>query len=566
MIDSAHLTEAGGVPFVPVAAASGAMSPTDETDTSIDIASSEYFDAPQWRPMATDTESRASTSENDEKENIFPDIPPAILPSDDITGPQDEIYDNLASLAEVSPSPSAVIPRAPPTTPATPKREIKLVTAGSSAADWFTRGFVGFHGKKEVKEEKPTVAEEKVDELHTQEKVDRLKANVVNLVDSHPQDLKIDPATAVAGTAKMTRTSSFLMVILIEVDIPVEPLGLTAADNHTGPSTIVVNASVTFNLYRPYLRRAVSSPIPEKQPIPEIEQDITTTLPEDRLQSTMPVEPNEALTPDDKSDGSVVFVKPATSNEDAEGVKRKWFREEMRQSPVSTSCVRCTDYQERDGNWTVGEEGDDDHPANMVVTSMKQSVSSISTDFIYVDDGDRPAAKSLVVIPMDINDDIVAEPVTSPPTPADSSVMSAEVHVESVTVQAVKAKYIIIAGKVQKIEDIMKHETPPPETDDTQETPSLEPPPTEVVLPKIKKPKYPPRKSFKNKRETKHKRKPSLENSSDGWSTETEMDDTPIIPKSVDDGGHIEVPGLVTQVTVLETVQVYHLHARKLTL
>jgi|SRR5947207_998976 len=50
-------------------------------------------------------------------------------------------------MEEASPAPSTVVPRAPPTTPATPKREIKLVTAGSSAADWFTHGFVGITSK-----------------------------------------------------------------------------------------------------------------------------------------------------------------------------------------------------------------------------------------------------------------------------------------------------------------------------------------------------------------------------------------------------------------------------------
>ena len=118
-----------------------------------------------------------------------------------------------------------------------------------------------------------------------------------------------------------------------------EPLGLGTVDNPIGSGTIVVNASLTFNVYRPYIRRSVNvdSPPPvttEKPHIPDIEQDITKSIPEDPFQSTMAVEPQEELTPDDRSDGSVVLVKAATSNEDADGVKRRWFREEMRQSPV----------------------------------------------------------------------------------------------------------------------------------------------------------------------------------------------------------------------------------------
>jgi hypothetical protein len=130
------------------------------------------------------------------------------------------------------------------------------------------------------------------------------------------------------------------MMLTFQVDIPVEPLRLATVDNPTGAGTIVVNASLTFNLYRPYIRRTVnmdSTPpvTSEKQPPADMEQDITQTIPEDPFQPTMAIEPQEALTPDDKSDGSVVLVKAATSNEDAEGVKRRWFREEMRQSPVS---------------------------------------------------------------------------------------------------------------------------------------------------------------------------------------------------------------------------------------
>jgi hypothetical protein len=51
-------------------------------------------------------------------------------------------------IGDVSPTTSIIVPRAPPTTPATPKREIKLVTAGSRAADWFTHGFVGITSKE----------------------------------------------------------------------------------------------------------------------------------------------------------------------------------------------------------------------------------------------------------------------------------------------------------------------------------------------------------------------------------------------------------------------------------
>ena len=198
----------------------------------------------------------------------------------------------------------------------------------------------------------------------------------------------------------------------------------------------------------------------------------------------------------------------------------------------------------------MGEEGEGNRLGNVVVTSMERSVSSISTDFVYVESGDNHPP---VVIPMDINDDIVAEPVTPSPAHAVPATMNDDVHVESVTVQAVKAKYIIVAGKVQRVEDVVKHDTPPQEADN-QETSSEEPSSAETAGPTVDKPGYPRRKINTGEQETKLRRKPSFEASSDGWSTEAEIEDTPIVPKHTDDG--VEVIGLVTQVTVVEPVQV----------
>jgi hypothetical protein len=207
MIGSMYLTETAGLAVIPYAGVGDGMSATDAMDRSVDTTPSEYFDPPQWRPLATDTESRPSTSENDEKENVIPDIPASSLLSDEVAAPQDKMGDNLPSLAEVSPSPSTVVPRAPPTTPATPKREVRLVTAGSSAADWFTRGFLP--SKNEVRDEKPAAPVEKVDTLPAPEKTDGLKADLGNLMGGLPNDVEIDPETAVAGTAKMIRMIPF---------------------------------------------------------------------------------------------------------------------------------------------------------------------------------------------------------------------------------------------------------------------------------------------------------------------------------------------------------------------
>lgn len=112
--------------------------------------------------------------------------------------------DHLSSLAEtgdISPTPSTVVPRAPPTTPATPKREIKLVTAGSSAADWFTRGFVGMT----LKDLKPSVKETVPVNLEpsSPEKV-AIPPELVNLIDPFSKPEQTAPAVVDYGTASMT--------------------------------------------------------------------------------------------------------------------------------------------------------------------------------------------------------------------------------------------------------------------------------------------------------------------------------------------------------------------------
>jgi len=70
-------------------------------------------------------------------QDILPSTAPTQPPSENLS------TDPAEDSAELSPTPSITVPHAPPTTPITiPKREIKLVTASSSAAEWFTRGFV----------------------------------------------------------------------------------------------------------------------------------------------------------------------------------------------------------------------------------------------------------------------------------------------------------------------------------------------------------------------------------------------------------------------------------------
>ena len=149
MIDSLSSNEIAGLFPIPAAAVFGTWFPTDATDTSMDVVSSECIDAPQWRTSAaqTDIDSRA----------INPKMPPATFPFNNIATLQAQCYDKQVPPAAPSSSPGTVVPFGCPTTPATPasaKKEMNVMAAESRVADWFTRGFVEFPGRGEVKEDK----------------------------------------------------------------------------------------------------------------------------------------------------------------------------------------------------------------------------------------------------------------------------------------------------------------------------------------------------------------------------------------------------------------------------
>ena len=87
--------------------------------------------------------------------DAFQDIP---QPTEPTQPPLENLStDPVEAGTAVSPALSITVPRAPPSTPITiPKREIKLVTARSRAAEWFTHGFVvsasknSYHSAKNV--------------------------------------------------------------------------------------------------------------------------------------------------------------------------------------------------------------------------------------------------------------------------------------------------------------------------------------------------------------------------------------------------------------------------------
>lgn len=120
---------------------------------------------------------------------------------------------------------------------------------------------------------------------------------------------------------------SVLIIAKFEVDMPVDE-GVLAAF-----------ISFSADLFRPYVRRPIditstivsASSIPEKRPVTGDSNEQTPTSPPEPADSEASQDESSA---DDKLDGSIVVVKNAM-NVDEEIIKRRWYREEMRQSPVS---------------------------------------------------------------------------------------------------------------------------------------------------------------------------------------------------------------------------------------
>ena len=132
------------------------------------------------------------------------------------------------------------------------------------------------------------------------------------------------------------------------LQIPLGPSTEMVRVSPTSSGTFRVDTSVFVQcIFRPYARRATPagshssslSVSPEKHVPSGIETEDVMEMP------ILPVDAvvnlafsdERPLTPtDDKSDDSIIVVKGVTSLEETEGVKRRWFREEMRQSPVSS--------------------------------------------------------------------------------------------------------------------------------------------------------------------------------------------------------------------------------------
>ena len=105
--------------------------------------------------------------------------------------------------------------------------------------------------------------------------------------------------------------------------------------------TVLIDAtvSIAFSVYRPYIHPLQVDPLPTVT-------EVTTPLSVPADPSVPPISPTsvDEATEEDKLEDSVdsedsveVVKEPIPTTDEMEGVKKRWFREEMRQSAVLSS-------------------------------------------------------------------------------------------------------------------------------------------------------------------------------------------------------------------------------------
>ena len=117
-----------------------------------------------------------------------------------------------------------------------------------------------------------------------------------------------------------------VIVDLVDIPVPVDE-GVLAA-----------SISFSVNLFRPYARRPTEVLSTIVSTSSASENPSVTDIPTDQVSTSLPSPSpspvcQDDITTDDKMDGSMIVVKNTTTV-DEEIVKRRWYCEEMRQSPV----------------------------------------------------------------------------------------------------------------------------------------------------------------------------------------------------------------------------------------
>jgi hypothetical protein len=288
-------------------------------------------------------------------------------------------------------TPGAII-TVPNTELATPKRAVKLATASSAAADWFSKGGLSHLGsvKKDVKETteivrsviENVIVNESQDIAFTGPEVREItlagpvgppQSDATETFETHsgetgtlssvmpmciansetvvvPAVVESEPEVVEASSVSEVIEASSPARVLEATPVSFELLASPALV--TNPSTsrnIVLDGSImiSFNVYRPYIHpRAETAPEPAVAKEESSSTQVTSETIEGNAETTKTTTTTtttaETITttddaiPDDSSDVTFVVEQGPHSSFEMEGVKRRWFREEMRQSPVSS--------------------------------------------------------------------------------------------------------------------------------------------------------------------------------------------------------------------------------------
>lgn len=276
-----------------------------------------------------------------------------------------------------------------------------------------------------------------------------------------------------------------------------------------GPALLFV-----ARLNRPYAKQSAVPPTtpPQIETKPREPPTNTESEPDPQTESLA-----DELSAETSSEDSIVIVKTTSSSDDLDGVKMKWFREEMRQSPVIASMDPLT--KTRDGSWTVNLAGEQT-PIPDITDSMKASISSSSTDIVVVEHLPSLSPVAAEPSPPISDDNPIMQPTRydTPPKSPSCDHNENDLHIDATTVihtvQTVKSKFVIVGGKVQRMQS--GHSTNEPTSSAAVDEFLLDDEPD--VDPSVAK--LPPRKKRKLKKRAQRNKEEEAEQESDGWSTE----------------------------------------------
>jgi hypothetical protein len=250
-----------------------------------------------------------------------PENPPeGIFDQDQLDLAIDLTSDNLGNdFVEVktprsSSPPSPVLPLAPPATPITPKREVKLVTAASRAADWFAHGFFSSALKKED-------SSSKAQSFH----VDKETKDYGNVGEDTIVENGKDTNDDTMVNNSSSRTGIFLFIGIIQADEQNDQGTRLQHSPVLAPSLFPANSS-----------DPQTGPVESQNSRVSTPSNPETTFSHDIHNDSEPDLLTRSLTESSQDEHSIqksgikIRIQGTLSPDESKGIKKRWFREEMR--------------------------------------------------------------------------------------------------------------------------------------------------------------------------------------------------------------------------------------------